>query len=134
MEDTGQRVHEAHDVKSSANGSHNVEVGLVKIEKEYLEMIETAKKTVFVLVLHFNDLFSGIIDLKRAKLVAIALHEVIKYISKLNEDKRRSFVNDLLEDQDNSFVAGLGIYFMHHWMGMYIRTDYVSECIWLGVF
>ena len=126
MEDTVQHVHESHDLEASVNGRHDLEGsvnGLVTTDEdkpsniEISEMVEAAKKASLVLVLHLNDSFSGHIDLKRAKVVAIALLNVIRFINKMNEDKRMTFVNDLLIDQDKSFIAELGVYFMHHWIG-----------------
>ena len=93
----------------------------LKIDEQLKDMIDMAEKAVIVLSLHFNDCCDGKVEVERAKIALIGLHEVVSFIGSLPLMKKIAIFSELLSKA--LFVEMLCAYFMRHWTGMYLCGD-----------
>ena len=93
----------------------------LRIDEQLKDMTEMAEKAVIVLSLHFNDCCEGKIEVKRAKIALIGLHEVVSFIDSLPLKKKIAVFSELLSKA--LFIEMLGAYFMRHWTGTYVCAD-----------
>ena len=91
------------------------------LDAEVLDMIEVAEKAIIVLAMHLNDSYEGQLDRERAKMVSIALVNVLSFVNSAETVQKVAFVNGL--QSKVLIIEGLGTYFMQHWTGIIIQNN-----------
>lgn len=96
-------------------------------DAEVLNMVGMAEKAVVVLAMHLNDSCDGSLDIERAKMVLMALSNVISFIQSASTEQKVAFISGLLTKVLT--LEGLGAYFMRHWAGNSISQELYTPLI-----